>query len=151
MDHDQRRVLNQLNLIARDWDASLAFYRLLGVELLGVEVDAGVEFGPQNGGRHTEVKVTGPYMSLEFDNPASVRMFAADAANVKPPIIGFAYPTSAAVDAVFARLTAAGHTVHQPPYDAFWGARYAIVGDPDGNAVGLMGPADRSHATRRVA
>jgi hypothetical protein len=28
----------------------------------------------------------------------------------------------------------------QPPYDAFWGARYAIVEDPDGIAVGLMSP-----------
>jgi predicted enzyme related to lactoylglutathione lyase len=28
--------------------------------------------------------------------------------------------------------------VRQPPYDAFWGSRYAIVEDPDGNPVGLM-------------
>jgi uncharacterized glyoxalase superfamily protein PhnB len=28
----------------------------------------------------------------------------------------------------------------QPPWDAFWGARYAIVEDPDGIAVGLMSP-----------
>ncbi len=26
--------------------------------------------------------------------------------------------------------------------DAFWGARYAIVEDPDGNPVGIMSPAD---------
>jgi hypothetical protein len=26
--------------------------------------------------------------------------------------------------------------------DAFFGARYAVVLDPDGNAVGLMGPTD---------
>ena len=30
----------------------------------------------------------------------------------------------------------------QPPFDAFWGARYAIVEDPDGNSVGLMSPVD---------
>jgi uncharacterized glyoxalase superfamily protein PhnB len=28
----------------------------------------------------------------------------------------------------------------QAPFDAFWGARYAIVEDPDGIAVGLMSP-----------
>ena len=33
-------------------------------------------------------------------------------------------------------------TSQQEPYDAFWGARYAIVEDPDGNAVGLMSPID---------
>jgi hypothetical protein len=30
----------------------------------------------------------------------------------------------------------------QPPFDAFWGARYAIVEDPDGNHIGLMSPSD---------
>jgi hypothetical protein len=39
-------------------------------------------------------------------------------------------------------LTAAGYAGPQPPYDAFWGARYAIVQDPDDNDVGLMSPID---------
>ena len=30
----------------------------------------------------------------------------------------------------------------QSPYDAFWGARYAVIEDPDGNAVGIMSPVD---------
>ena len=30
----------------------------------------------------------------------------------------------------------------QQPYDAFWGARYAIVEDPDGNPVRLISPVD---------
>jgi hypothetical protein len=33
-----------------------------------------------------------------------------------------------------------GYEGQQPPFDAFWGARYAIVCDPDGNAVGIMSP-----------
>ena len=41
-----------------------------------------------------------------------------------------------------ARVTAAGHRSHKAPEDAFWGARYAIVEDPDGIAVGLMSPQD---------
>ncbi|MEZ0293214.1 MAG: VOC family protein [Solirubrobacteraceae bacterium] len=51
-------------------------------------------------------------------------------------------PTRDAVDALHADLTAAGHPSRQRPYDAFWGARYAIVEDPDGNPVGLMSPSD---------
>jgi len=139
MDTHPRPVLNQVNIIARDWDAALAFYRLLGLD-----VGTGVTFGPTNDARHTEVTVTGAAMSLEFDSSASVRLFATDAENVKSAVLGFAYPTPDAVDAVVERLTAAGHTVRQPPYDAFWGGRYAIVDDPDGNPVGLMGPIDRS-------
>jgi uncharacterized glyoxalase superfamily protein PhnB len=30
----------------------------------------------------------------------------------------------------------------QRPYDAFWGGRFAVVADPDGNEVGLMSPID---------
>ena len=33
-------------------------------------------------------------------------------------------------------------------YDAFWGARYAVVSDPDGNGVGIIDPVDPAGATR---
>jgi uncharacterized glyoxalase superfamily protein PhnB len=46
----------------------------------------------------------------------------------------------AEVDRLYSELVGAGHAAHQPPYDAFWGARYAIVEDPDGYPVGLMSP-----------
>ncbi|MEO9254687.1 MAG: VOC family protein, partial [Tepidiformaceae bacterium] len=55
---------------------------------------------------------------------------------------GFQLPTRDAVDALYEKLTAAGTPAQQPPFDAFWGARYAIVSDPDGNAVALMSPRD---------
>jgi len=37
-------------------------------------------------------------------------------------------------------MTNAGSASQQAPEDAFWGARYAIVEDPDGNAIGIMSP-----------
>jgi hypothetical protein len=37
-------------------------------------------------------------------------------------------------------LVRLNHPSLQPPYDAFWGARYAIVEDPNGIAVGIMSP-----------
>ena len=46
-----------------------------------------------------------------------------------------------AVDDLVAELAADGAPVQQAPYDAFWGARYAVVSDPDGHAVGIMSPA----------
>jgi hypothetical protein len=33
------------------------------------------------------------------------------------------------------------------PYDAFWGARFAVVEDPEGNAVGIMSPMDDARRT----
>ena len=35
---------------------------------------------------------------------------------------------------------AAGHRSHLAPFDAFWGARYAVVLDPDGNRIGISSP-----------
>jgi hypothetical protein len=63
--------------------------------------------------------------------------------------LGFSLPTREAVDRLSAELTGSGYRGKQPPYDAFWGARYAVVADPDGIDVGLMSPIDQQH--RRLA
>ena len=59
-------------------------------------------------------------------------------------VLGFAVASREAVDEIYTDLTGAGHAARQPPYDALWGARYAIVEDPDGNNVGLMSPIEDS-------
>ena len=46
------------------------------------------------------------------------------------------------VDHIHSHLVSLGYASSQPPYDTFWGARYAIVLDPDGNHVGVMSPSD---------
>jgi uncharacterized glyoxalase superfamily protein PhnB len=46
------------------------------------------------------------------------------------------------VDEIYADLVGAGYLGQQEPVDASWGARFAVVEDPDGNAVGLMSPVD---------
>ena len=60
-------------------------------------------------------------------------------------VIGFKVPSRTDVDSTYQEMTAAGYPGLQPPYDAIWGARYAVVEDPDGIAVGIMSPvsADR--------
>ena len=42
------------------------------------------------------------------------------------------------VDRLYAELVEAGYEGHLPPWDAFWGQRYAVVHDPDGNGVDLF-------------
>lgn len=130
-------VLNQLNLVARDFDATRAFYRRLGVD-----VPAGVAM--PDGSRHAEATLANGFV-LELDNPALARLY--NAAWRRPggssrALIGFAVASREAVDRLYRELTAAGHEGRQPPYDTFWGARYAVVADPDGNDVGLMSPLD---------
>lgn len=60
-------------------------------------------------------------------------------------VIGFRVSARERVDALYAAMTAAGYRGLQPPYDALWGARYAIIEDPDGIAVGLMSPVSAAH------
>ncbi len=63
-------------------------------------------------------------------------------------IVGFSLPSRDAVDQRYVELTSARYVGRQPPpFDAFWGARYAIVADPDGNDVGLMSPIDETRRT----
>jgi uncharacterized glyoxalase superfamily protein PhnB len=45
------------------------------------------------------------------------------------------------VDAAYADMVNAGYDGHLPPWDAFWGQRYAVLHDPDGNDVALYAPA----------
>jgi catechol 2,3-dioxygenase-like lactoylglutathione lyase family enzyme len=129
--------LHMLNVIVRDMTASLDFYRRLGA----VPPD-----GAEAVGVHLQLRMPGGF-SLELDTAESARLWhagwRADPASARV-VIGFSLPTREAVDERYAELTSAGYVGRQPPFDAFWGARYAIVADPDGNDVGLMSPQDES-------
>jgi len=138
---DTAPELHMLNLVVGDTAASVDFYRRLGVELPSGETPSDA---------HVAMRTPGGF-SLEFDTAESVRLWhagwRADPAGTRV-VIGFALPSREAVDDRYAELTAAGYTGRQPPFDAFWGARYAIVADPDGNDVGLMSPMDKARGTR---
>ena len=88
--------------------------------------------------------------SLELDTAESARLWhagwRAGPASAKV-VLGFMLPTRQAVDDRYAELTSTGYRGRQPPFDAFGGARYVIVADPDGNDVGLMSPAEDSRRT----
>ena len=51
--------------------------------------------------------------------------------------LAFRCTDPAEVDAVYATMTKAGYHGHMEPWDAFWGQRYAVLHDPDGNGVDL--------------
>jgi catechol 2,3-dioxygenase-like lactoylglutathione lyase family enzyme len=129
--------LHMLNVVVTDMAATLDFYRRLGVAVPG---------GEDTTGLHVQLRMPGGF-SLELDTAESARIWHAawrtDPASVGV-VIGFSLPTREAVDERYAELTLAGYPGRQPPFDAFWGARYAIVADPDGNDVGLMSPIDQA-------
>ncbi len=131
---------DQVNLVVRDMDATLKFYRALGVEV----PDGFGEWPPGSGARHVEASFPSG-MTLEFDNLPMAKIWHTgwrDGDHHSKSVLSCKLTSREAVDERYAELTAAGYTGCQPPYDAFWGARYAIVEDPDGNDVGLMSPID---------
>jgi catechol 2,3-dioxygenase-like lactoylglutathione lyase family enzyme len=132
----------QLNLVVEDMDAAVAFYQGLGMK---VRFDGG-EWPPGSGARHVALD-NGEGAIFELDNLAMARIWhggwRSPDAEGRPVVLGFALPSREAVDEGYRKLTAAGYTGRQEPYDAFFGARYAVVRDPAGNDVGLMSPIDQ--------
>ena len=124
---------DQINLVVRDMKAMVAFYGLLGIEV--------GDMPPPWDEHHLE---TGEHtVSLELDSAASATSWN-QGWNERGTgaILSFRVDDRDEVDRLCGVLVDAGATVMQPPYDAFWGSRYAIVQDPDGNAVGLMSVPD---------
>jgi len=130
-------TLNQINIVACDFDASVRFYRHLGIDIAD-------RSGTDQTIRHAAVTMSNGLI-LEFDNHRLAQTYNASwrgPVGGSRALIGFTLSSREEVDRTYADLTAAGYAGRQCPFDAFWGARYAIVADPDGNDVGLMSPLD---------
>jgi uncharacterized glyoxalase superfamily protein PhnB len=114
--------------------ATLAFYRLLGVDIPdGAEAEGHVSATLPGGVR------------LMWDTADMVRSF--DPGWEQPTghgrvSLAFLCDSTTDVDATYARLVEAGQRGYKEPWDAFWGQRYAQVLDPDGNRVSLFFPLD---------
>jgi len=132
-----RPKLDQLNIVSRDPESSMAFYRRLGVDLPEERV-----WRTATGAHHISAQQED--FDFDLDSVAFAQKWNSGwkgQSNLAGRVvIGFSVDSREAVDALFADLTGAGYKGLQPPWDAFWGARYAIVEDPDGIAVGLMSP-----------
>ena len=132
-------VFDQINLVVRDMDRTLAFYRRLGVDIPESAI-----WSTLSGIHHVSITSDEP-CDFALDSQPLARHYnegyAADRGRV---LIGFRLPSREAVDKVYEDLISHEHQGLQPPYDVFWGARFAIVEDPDGNPVGLMSPSDRA-------
>jgi catechol 2,3-dioxygenase-like lactoylglutathione lyase family enzyme len=124
--------LNMIGVVVEDMARSLAFYRHLGLD---IPVDAEKE-------GHVETVLPGG-LRLAWDTIEVVRSF--DPAWSPPGgssriSLAFLLDSPADVDRTYDELVSLGYEGHRPPWDAFWGQRYAVVHDPDGNGVDLFAP-----------
>jgi catechol 2,3-dioxygenase-like lactoylglutathione lyase family enzyme len=121
-----------IGLVVSDLGKSLAFYRRLGLD-----IPAEADNEP-----HVEVTLPGG-LRLAWDPVDTIRSFDPSWTPPQGPprvALAFACDDPADVDRVYADLVAAGYEGHKEPWDAFWGQRYAMVHDPDGNGVDLFAP-----------
>ena len=125
-------TLDLIGIIVQDMARSLAFYRSLGLDL------------PADADREPHVETTLPGgLRLAWDTVETIHSFDPDwVAPSGSPRVGFAFLMDSPVDVdrAYEELTSLGYEGHKPPWDAFWGQRYAVVHDPDGNGVDLFAP-----------
>ena len=122
---------DMIGLVVRDMAQALRFYRLLNLQIAeDTEGEDYVEVTTPNGYRISwnalrMVKSIDP----DYVEPIGQRMELA-----------FKCDSPGEVDAAYHQILAQGYAGHKAPWDAFWGQRYAIVVDPDGNHVSLFAP-----------
>jgi len=118
-----------LGIVVRDMAAALRFYRLLGLDIdLTLDTEPHVEFVLPGGFR------------IAWD---SLDMIKGIDTNWVEPVgqrmtLAFKCENADEVDILYNRVIESGYQGHKAPWDAFWGQRYAIVIDPDGNSVDLF-------------
>lgn len=141
--NEGRPRCNQVNLVVGDMDAAVAFYKALGMT---VRSDGG-EWPKGSGARHVVLE-NGDGPIVELDNVPMAKIWhggwRTHDASSRPVVLGFSVASRSEVDQRYLALLTAGYMGTQEPYDAFFGARYAIVRDPDGNDVGIMSPIDQN-------
>ncbi|MGK5110901.1 MULTISPECIES: VOC family protein [unclassified Geodermatophilus] len=113
---------------ATDLPRAVAFYELLGFRFPPLEPDSA----------HVEAEAG---IRLMIDTATLL-----EGLHGEPPRPGntaaFAllFGSPAEVDDAVGRVSAAGRTVVDEPFDAPWGQRYATVADPDGYRIDLFCP-----------
>lgn len=122
---------DMVGMVVNDMGVTLEFYRRLGLEIeTGNETEPYVEVITPNGYRiswnHIDmIKQIDP----DWVEPVGQRISLA-----------FKVDSPAEVNSTYAEMISHGYKSHKEPWDAFWGQRYAVIFDPDGNTVDIFAP-----------
>lgn len=122
---------DMVGMVVADMGRALDFYRVLGLD-----IPAGVEGAP-----HVEVHSNG--YRIAWDSLAMMQGIYPDwqvPTQGQRMSLAFKCDSAAEVDQLYQQVLAKGYNGYKEPWDAFWGQRYAVVIDPDGNLVDLFAP-----------
>jgi len=122
-------VPHTIDIVVADMAAALRFYRTLGLAAPdGAEGEDQVQIATPGGatvGLLTEAMMRQAYP--HWTTPVGQRVTFACRCDSPDEL-----------DATYAKVVAAGYEGRAAPWDAFWGQRYAMLADPDGNRVDLF-------------
>ena len=118
-----------VGIVVQDMAAALKFYRLLGLAIPAeADTDSHVEFETPGGFRIAwDTVELMQSIHEDMETPSGHRM-----------VLAMRCDSPAEVDTLHERVVSTGYQSYKAPWDAFWGQRYAVVIDPDGNLVDLF-------------
>jgi catechol 2,3-dioxygenase-like lactoylglutathione lyase family enzyme len=119
--------LNAIGIAVADMAESIRFYRALGLDMPNTPDEGHVEAVMPGGAR------------LMLDSEEIILSFLPDWKRTDGNQVSLAFEceSPAQVDEIYARVTEAGFEGEKEPWDAEWGQRYALLGDPDGVRINL--------------
>lgn len=120
--------LDMVGIVVKDMRKALDFYRVLGLDI------------PSEADNEGHVEVVQAGFRLAFDMQETIKDVYGGWEEPKGHRIELAFQCDSphAADELYERIVELGHGGHRKPWDAFWGQRYAIVEDPDGNLISLF-------------
>lgn len=124
--------LDGFGLVVENMAETLAFYRLLGLDIPAAADDDGHVEIDLGGGNRFMIDTANVVLSFDdtWQSPEGRGRLG----------LAVRCGSPAEVDGTYERVTEAGYGGHRPPWDAFWGQRYAVVVDPNGIVVDLYAP-----------
>jgi uncharacterized glyoxalase superfamily protein PhnB len=128
---------DQVNIVLPDVLGAARFLRELGAEVQQVAAE-----WAEWASHHVGLAVVGEGFDADLDSPAYASYWGGLPGDFAGVVVNLRAADRGAVDAAFERAVALGAKGLRTPYDAFWGARYAVVSGPGPIVVGIMSPAD---------
>ena len=107
---------------------SVEFYQLLGVDLK--------KYGEHE--HYEAVTSSGLRMMLDSEKLMKLLEPSWSKQNGNGVVLCFEQSSPENVNKLYQKFVTAGFHGIKPPWDAFWGQRYACVADPDGNQIDLF-------------
>lgn len=133
-----RLEFDQINIVVPNVADAAEFIRNLGGEVPEISGE-----WADWAEHHVSFPASTSGFDADIDSPAFAAHWGGLPRDFAGVVVNLRAADRSAVDATCDRARDLGAEVLRAPYDAFWGARYAVVLGPGPLAVGIMSPTDQ--------